>query len=264
MSELSSDRDDRLHRRLRDLSGHVAFPEPSDLTMRVTGELVRSPAPRRGFFDNLYRPELGYGLAVLLALAIGILTFSPSVREAVADFLGIRGISISRDEPPRAALGEELEVPGERVTLEEARSRAGFDVAVPDGLGDPDETYFGTYLEHGVVTFVYEVEDDLPEARGTGVGALITEFRADVDVELIGKAADPATAIEPVTVNGGEGYWLTGEPHAVGYLDRNGRFQEDTLRLAGNTLIWQQGPLSIRLEADVGLEEALAIARSMR
>jgi hypothetical protein len=263
MSENFSDRDEQLQRRLRDLSDHVAFPEPSDLTARVTGELVRSPVRRRRLLDALHRPELGYGVAIVLAVAIGTLTFSPAARNAVADFLGIRGISISRDETPHAPLGEELDVPGERVSLGEVRARAGFDVAVPDSLGDPDEIYFGTHLEHGVVTLVYEAEDDLPEARGTGVGALITEFRAGVDVELIGKAAEPATAIEPVTVNGGEGYWLTGEPHAVGYLDPDGEFVQDALRLAGNTLIWQQGDLSLRLEADVPLDEALAIASSM-
>ena len=38
----------------------------------------------------------------------------------------------------------------------------------------------------------------------------------------------------------------------------------DTLRLAGNTLIWHHGDVLVRLEADVSKATALRIARSMR
>ena len=254
---------DRLEVALRDLSGHVELPEPSDISERVTRALAGAPRPRRRFLGTLYRPAVGYGMAVALAAALVILTFSPAARDAVADFLGIDGITISRGETPDARLGERLEVPGEQVTLEEARERAGFDIVVPDRLGGPDETYVAAYLEGGVVTLVYEPDGALPEARGTGVGALITEFQAGVDADLIGKTAPPATNIERVSVEGGEGYWITGRPHSVGYLGPDGRFREDDLRLAGNTLIWERGELSLRLEADVDLEEALAVARSM-
>jgi hypothetical protein len=263
MSEIGYERDDRLERALRDLSGHVAFPERSDLAGRVSAELRGSPAPRRRVLEPLYRPGFAFGAAVVLALAIGILTFSPSAREAVADFLGIRGISITGEEPPEVPRGEELDVAGERVTLDEARQSVGFRITVPSRLGDPDEIYFATYLPDGVVTLLYGPGEDLPETRSTGVGALITQFRADVDMEILEKVPRQGTRLEPVTVNGGEGYWLAGRAHAIGYIGPDGEFVEDTLRLAGNTLIWQQGPLSIRLEADVGLEDALAIARSM-
>jgi hypothetical protein len=33
---------------------------------------------------------------------------------------------------------------------------------------------------------------------------------------------------------------------------------------AGHALIWQRGPLTLRLEAAVGRDQALAIARSVR
>jgi hypothetical protein len=263
MSETFSDREDRLQRRLRDLSDHVAFPERSDLAARVSAELKGSPAPHRRVLEPLYRPGFAFGVALVLALAVGILTFSPSAREAVADFLGIRGISITGEEPPEVPRGEELDVAGEQVTLDEARRRAGFGIAVPRRLGGPDEVYFATNLPDGVVTLLYGPGDDLPERRSTGVGALITQFRADVDVELIEKVQRQGTELEPVTVNGGEGYWLSGRAHAIGYIGPDGEFLQETLRLAGNTLIWQQGDLSLRLEADLPLEEALAIASSM-
>ena len=263
MTETGRVGDDRLEAALHDLSGHVDFPEAPDISERVTRALDGAPRPRWRFLGYLYRPAIGYGVAVALAVALVTLTFSPAARDAVADFLGIEGISISRGETPTGRLGERLEVPGDHVTLEDARERAGFDVVVPERLGDPDETYVAAYIEGGVVTLVYEADVDLPEARGTGVGALITEFRAGVDGDLIGKTAPPATGIERVSVAGEEGYWIAGRPHAVGYLGPDGRFREDDLRLAGNTLIWERGELSLRLEADADLEEALAVARSM-
>lgn len=264
MSDAGPMGDDRLELALRDLSGHLGFPERTDLAARVSAKLKEAPAPRRRVLGPLYRPGYAFAAGVVIALAAGIVTFSPSVREAVADFLGIRGISITGEEPPEVPRGAELDVSGERVTLDEARRRAGFDIALPRRLGDPDEVYFATFLPDGVVTLIYGPGDDLPETRSTGVGALITEFRADVDVELIEKVQGTGTKLRPVTVNGGEGYWLSGRAHAIGYIGPDGEFRQDALRLAGNTLIWEQGPLSIRLEADVGLEEAHAIARSMR
>jgi uncharacterized protein DUF4367 len=35
------------------------------------------------------------------------------------------------------------------------------------------------------------------------------------------------------------------------------------VRLAGNTLLWERGALTLRLEADINEEEALKIARSV-
>jgi hypothetical protein len=36
------------------------------------------------------------------------------------------------------------------------------------------------------------------------------------------------------------------------------------VRIAGNVLLWQQGPLTLRVEGTHALSEALALARSLR
>jgi len=67
-----------------------------------------------------------------------------------------------------------------------------------------------------------------------------------------------------VDVAGRRGYWLSGKPHEFVYWDKNGDFRQEIVRLAGNTLVWERGPLTLRLEADINRSEALEIARSMR
>jgi hypothetical protein len=65
-------------------------------------------------------------------------------------------------------------------------------------------------------------------------------------------------------VAGQPGYWFSGEPHFFTYLDATGQFRDEQTRLAGNTLIWQRGDLTLRIEGQITRQEALAIAESMR
>ena len=66
-----------------------------------------------------------------------------------------------------------------------------------------------------------------------------------------------------MTVNGEPGVWLE-EPHLVFFEDLRGRVRQSTGRLAGKTLLWQHGDVTLRLEGDLSKEEALRIARTGR
>lgn len=58
------------------------------------------------------------------------------------------------------------------------------------------------------------------------------------------------------------GIWISGEPHAVLFLSEEGRVQEDSGRLVGNSLLWEMGVLTLRLEGVPDLERAIEIAES--
>ena len=63
------------------------------------------------------------------------------------------------------------------------------------------------------------------------------------------------TEVRDVEVNGRAGYWISGEQHLFFTYDRDGMQQEQ--RLAGNTLVWQEGDEIVRVEGvDLTLEEA--------
>ena len=92
--------------------------------------------------------------------------------------------------------------------------------------------------------------------------ALFTQFRGSVE-EVIFKKTAAGTQIDSVRVRGEPGYFLSGNPHEFSYLDTRGEYRLEIVRLAGNTLLWERGPLTLRLEADINEEEALKIARSV-
>lgn len=81
---------------------------------------------------------------------------------------------------------------------------------------------------------------------------------------FVDQRAAEATAIRRVNVDGERGAWLSGRPHQVAYLDARGRLQVDRLWLAGDTLLRQRGPITLRLEGAASLSSALDIARGVR
>jgi len=76
--------------------------------------------------------------------------------------------------------------------------------------------------------------------------------------------AHPSVSIEAVTVNGSPGFWVTGQPHEILYLDPNGTPIPNSVRLSGNVLLWQQGDVTLRIESALTKAEALRIADSVR
>ena len=139
-------------------------------------------------------------------------------------------------------------------------------VAVPSSLGAPDEVYLQDPPEgppDGEVTIVYKVRPGIPVAGQTGVAVLVTEARGTVDKEFFGKILGPDTTIEPVTVSGHDGWWIAGAPHEFFFIDSGGNFRSETLRLATNTLLLDDGGTVIRIEGDLTKAQALEIAASL-
>jgi hypothetical protein len=208
-------------------------------------------------------------MAACVAVA-ALFTVSSGAREAVASFLGLDGVTIRFADTlptvqPTAEGRAERIVPGRLVSLEVAKLAAGFGVTTPGVLGAPDEVYLFDGGEFGsaVVSLVYYPSAELPEAEHTGIGALISEFEGSVSDPFIEKTLQAGgTVVEPVTVDGSPGYFISGGDHVITYLDRDGEPQVHAGRLAGNTLLWQNDGIIYRLEADLSKTQALEIARS--
>ena len=240
---------DRLELELLDLGRRLDVPPAPDLAAAVRTRLA--PAPRR----RVRALVLAF---VLLALALGAAMAVPAARSAILDFFGLRGVRIERVEelppvPPPSAAGAALDL-GERTSLSRAAERVGFALVVPEELGRPDEVWLDPRVPGGVVTFVY---------RTVGNPLLFAQFLGRTDPGLVKKAIEPGTRVEFVEVDGEPGYWLAGKPHVFAFEDADGSFRPETIRLAGNTLIWERGELTLRLEAAVTEERALEIARSV-
>jgi hypothetical protein len=267
---------------LRDLGAQLDFPTTPDLAAAVATRLREAPAPSprpspraRGLLARLprrpaWRRLALAGLAAVL-LAAAVLVVSPGTREAVARRLGLRGVEVRLGGgPPTPTVttrpGARLELGlGERVTLGEARRRVAFHVRVPtaEGFQRPDAVYVNTQPEGGRVDFVYRARPGLPPSPYTDAGLLITQFQGTLTSDFIKKVVG-AGLVEEVRVAGQPGYWFSGEPHFFTYQDRRGDITDEQTRLAGNTLVWQAGPQTLRLEGQLSKQEALRIAESMR
>jgi hypothetical protein len=275
-----------LERALADLAADLRFPPTPDLAAAVTARLEEGPAraPARRWAPAGRRPparrwpawmagwrRLAVAGMVAVLLAAAVLVASPGTREAVARRLGLRGIGVELGGPPpptvTTAPGGRLDLGlGERVTLEEARRRVGFPVLVPAAAGfqRPDAVFVDRAVPvGGRVDLVYRARPGLPASSFTDAGLLITEFRGQPDSGFLKKVV-VAGIVQEVTVGGGPGYFFSGDPHFFSYQDADGQFREERTRLAGNTLIWQRGDLTLRLEGELPLAEAVRIAESMR
>jgi len=239
--------DERLEAELRDLGPVLSWPEPKDVAPEVSQRLR---AGRPGWSSGKWTLVAA---ALVLLLAAGSLSALPNVRRAVADWLGLPGVRVERVESgqdlPSPAVTPEL---GSRVSLAEAAAAVPFDLVEPPRIRGLE-----IYLDGDAVTFVRR-------APSGDIELLITQFEGTLDRELVEKVLPPGSRLRSVVIGGRQGYWIAGDPHTVLYVDPFGEIRENTVRLAGNTLLWQRGRLTLRLEEGADLRRALFIARSLK
>jgi hypothetical protein len=231
------------------LGRDLDVPATPDLTTAVLARVEPRPA---------VRPRRRWAVAVAFAVlaALGATLAIPEARSALLRVLSIGGERIELvDELPPVPTSGDLEIRlGERVSLAEARERAGFDLRELEE--PPDRVYLlGTT---GTVWFVY---GDPGRVR-----LLVAQTsRLAVDRGLLAKKlVGPDTQVEEVSVEGSQGVFLSGAPHVVLLLDENGNVVEESVRLARNVLVWETNGVAYRLEGDFTKEEALDLADSLR
>jgi len=237
-----------LERALVTLGRDVDVPATPDLTTAVLARVEPRPAvrPRR-------RWAVAVAFAVLAALAATLAI--PEARSALLRVLHIGGERIEFvDELPPVSTSGDLEIRlGERVSLAEAREKAGFDLRELEE--PPDRVYL--LGSTGTVWFVY--------GDPGRVGLLVAQTsRLAVDPILFKKLVGSETQVDEVSVEGSRGVFLGGAPHVVLLLDENGNVVEESVRLARNVLVWGANGVAYRLEGDLTKEEALNLASSLR
>ena len=156
---------------------------------------------------------------------------------------------------------------GEPVSLADAVAfdrLAGFHVAWPTDppAGRPDAAYIDE-TKRGQVSLVWGTRSDLPATLEPDVGLLMTEFLGSVDDSFFGKVLGSGTSVEPVTVDGERGFWLSGEAHFFFYSGPGGVVQDER-RWVADALIWSDGRVTFRLESPLGRDETIRIAESLR
>lgn len=228
---------------------------------RRMGAPRRAVSPARVARQRPVRRGLAVGLAALALGATTALAASPELRDDLLELIGVRGVRIEQvpelpSVPPQAR--DEL---GERVSLAEADRRVAFELRRIErpAFRKPDRVHLRRLDGTSVVSFGFAPRRSLPRSPHTDAGLLVTQFRARVDEPVLRKLA-VGGRVERVRVSGAGGYWLAGGEHVITY-----RAGGKTLvaRRAGNVLVWQDGSVTLRVEAQVPKRRALRIARSV-
>jgi hypothetical protein len=226
-------------RELRALARYVEYPAERDLAPAVRARLTARPQRRR-------RAVIAALAALVLAVAVAFAV--PPARSAILRFFHLQGVTIERvDRLPEVKTSRPLDL-GNPLTLAEARRTMHFRPLTSPLLGQPDRT---TWDGHQL-WFVYG-----------NTRLLVSQFLASGVPVYIKKVAEPGTRITPVIVNGRSGFFLSGARHFL-YMAPTRIVLDERVRLARDVLLWEHGPLTLRLEGDLTLAEALRIARSFR
>jgi hypothetical protein len=268
-----------LDRSLVELVDRLEIPGGDRLVgdvVRRIGQPVRRPASRRGL-------TLAGAMAIVAVVLVVVL---PGPRHAVGRWLGFDSVRIepgvitvpttvasttsttstatspptSATAPPTTVVVPVLDL-GPSVPIDEAMSRTGLPDPTPRLLGSPQSVHIVQPPKSGQIVMVFAPSDLVPQSPVTGVGALVSVMPAKIEEGFFQKTLGDAT-VRSVTVDGAQGYWIEGSPHQL-LFEFGENVQPDTLRLATNTLLWQRGDFVYRLEADIDLDTALRIAKSV-
>jgi hypothetical protein len=251
---------------LRDLAIALDVPAPAGIAERVRTR-IESERPRRAVAPWWRRP---IRRSVVLALA-ALLIAAAAVGAAIG--YGLPGLRILFGPVPSPAApapspsggagapGALLAL-GTPLTLDEASDLVAFDVLLPPdpAIGPPDAAYLAGHR----LALVWGPDPALPGTAVADVGLLLIEINATVDEGMIQKIVDSGTPVEAIDVDGAPGYWISGDSHELLFVAPDGEVIPDSRRLANNTLVWTRDGVTYRLEADLGLEEALELAVSLR
>jgi hypothetical protein len=209
--------------------------------------------------------------AIAAAIGLGLpgirITFTSSPLPSIAPAptsspLGARiprPSASSSPSPSAGPLGWQLGL-GAPIAVADLGAAVTFPVRLPSSLGPPASAW----LLDGRVTTVWPTAPGRPPLEQHDLGLVLTELRGDVDAGYFEKILSPGTTIQPVTVEGVTGYWISGRPHELVFVDPSGEPVFDSRRIVGDTLIWARDGITYRLESGLDRDGAIKLADSLR
>ena len=258
--------DRELERELRELGTLIDYPPTPDVAYAARNLLDEEDSRPQRF--RMPFPRMRWAaVAAAFVLVVAVPALSPSLRTTVSDWFvaehfqsaGRPAVDAGSSErqseagAPSAGVFKSGTSPvlapqfsGEQISLREARARTDGALLLPrTKLGKPEEIYAGGTSRKDGLVLVYR--EGLPPLGDTGISLVLTEVPGDLEPAYLGGKTTVEADLERVSVDGGPGYWS-----AAGH------------RLPGHVLLWEQGGVALRLEADVRKEQAISIAESVR
>ena len=258
---------------IRKIASAYPYPDTPDISNAVI-QLARARTTKRWQPRRRWMWIAATSLVILITIALIV----PPVRAQILEYLQIGAIRVFTTRPTvtPTPLSLESETPGavgslptalpvlsERTfpslddlagetTLEQARSELRFSIplpAYPAELGPPDRVFLQDF-EGKAVLLVWTTPEHPDHIL--------------LDLLILGpgtfaQKAEPEFITHTI-VAGRPALWIQGQH----YLHLKGNtYQNVSLVVEGNILIWEQDGITYRLESDLSLEEAVKIAESL-
>ncbi len=234
---------------LRAAATTATWPETPDLRARVMSR-VADPAggaavePRSG---PLRRPSARRAVAVVALALVAALALA-----GVAGALGFRlpGVEILpvTSLPPAGAA---LDL-GSPVPLDEARALGQPRVLTPAAMPAPDVAYVLGAGDHRIVTLAWRAADGAPALVGSDLAMTVMAIPGLLDETIVTKLVGRGTTVEPVAVDGGRGWWISGAPHELMVVRPDGSVGVAYASLVGDTLVFERDGTVYRLTSTLG------------
>lgn len=247
--------DESLGRALASL--HLRWPPPPDVTDDVVATI--RAADRRPVLAAS-RLSMPSRRRTVLLIAAALLTLAAAA--GAAKLLDIGAVTIERI-PGRPTGTPGPVFPGEgfgaTITRIQAEAALGTAFRTPPALGEPDAFWLqeSTVGPDGAGPWVvagWAPQPALPAIEGTEWGAVLMRFEGDADIvsKLVGGGG---TRLDEVEIDGRRALWISGAHELELPLD--GRLERYEVR--GNVLVVQAGDLTLRLETDLPLLDAIEL-----
>ncbi len=255
-------------RLIADVAPRIDYPPTPDLRARTLAAVAAGGAPSPSAVA--LRRRVAFAALALVLAAVGLTLALPTSRHAVGEFFGlVPGERIERltptpmptTQPPAAAAPAitpsiptqpPISIPpweyARPITLADAPAVLGFDPALPAGQGTPDGVYLAEWGNQALLILEYP-DFDLWQTRGGG---------------FVGKGLPESAQVETPNVNGTPAYWLVSGPYDARFYDAQGHEVKSARRtISSHVLIWRGVESYYRIETELPLDAALAIARTL-
>ena len=256
--------------------GPVPEPDLAEAVLaRVRAESVTGSGRARG--EHRYRRPRAASLRarrtmpwrwlVPLAAAVtggAVVVGATPAGSGLSHWFAARGVVVT-ERPARP--GSDLPL-GTLVAFSTAQRTLAAPIPWPRQFGRPDAVYVTGPAKGRIVSLVWRPRPGLVASTASAdVGLLLSVF-VGRSQPVIQKGVGPGTTLDVVNVERGgrsvPATYIAGRPHDVAYLDAEGSFHLAPVFLAGPVLLWEEGPLTIRLESGLDKGAAVELAARLR
>src|SRR4051794_20213129 len=240
-----------LEQMLQATGARIDWPATPKLDAGVVPRIEGATPPGTGYATAWGRRRIRLRRPLVIALAaLLLLAGSALAIPAVRDWLGLSTVEVKRvPKPLPAARGARLAL-GTHVPLDAARAKLGFHPLIPTRFGSAT-VYYDSFPPGGQLGLVY------PR------GIVITEVQGQL-TPYLAKFLPPGTSMDRLTIDDERALWIHGALHQYAYADRTGAIRTDSVRTAGDVMLWRHGDLLVRIEGARSKRQAVAIVRSAR